>query len=391
MLLEQLFPYLRETPGKTLSRYHRFLQALRAYYQIRHHRFLASAGYEHVGISLLKQVLGEADYDWMSTKRDITSYMNHVQHIKPIMDGHYAQTVTGREYTNYFVGTIHSSRTTEFLAPTEDVAVFTKLPFDQKWDAWKSIKPVRLWYHDSPELSLNISHDRFNFHKTPPSYAVFTIDTVALTYKYHHWMKEGLGEEIRDRDGLTKQFFIHKHVICPMMEDLIDVWILQKILGSVLMYTAPSDIALEMAVDRERQYSDATVQYLDGMIALEEELNDIKESKLRPSIFLNSQVLFTGSLFDRIRESLTTVRTSSLRQYEYLSLLKDLDLIKLVMKIYDLSNLPTGRQIRLVAEREYRSMEKRKPWLRCGNTKIGNYIEQQVRTFGEDFLCSDRT
>lgn len=384
MLLLPLSDHFRIVPGRMFPRYRTYIDTLHNFF-IRHYdRFRLQYGHENKAVAMLRQVMNNADYDWMmKTNDDIDIYQHHLRYIKTDLDNVFSRVATGRDFKNHFISK-RLGECNEFIVPVEDVSSFSRLPFGAKWDKWQHVSPVKIWYHDSPEFTLNIMHDRVNFTEAAPTYCVILVDTLALCMKYYKWKRYGLNEEFRDKDTLTGQFFIHKHVICPMLYDLVDIWLLRQIVD-MIDHSYDSEYVNRSYNDvvTNSQYGQVGLRYSDGMKSLSVELNNIKENRLYPNVFLNSPLLLNSSITDRCNESLYKWSLSGLRQFEYLDIMKDLELLKAVVGIHALNpQLNTYKRLMIEAKRQYFRLLNRRPWNRCMNSDLANTIEDKVLDYG---------
>lgn len=388
-MLEYIDPFMPIVPGRAMNRYQQYLTNIRHFFTKHYARFRMGYGHEHLGIALMRQILNNVDYTWLQkNNNDITGYLNHLRFIKNDLDNVFNPVSTGRSFKHHFFSK-RLNDVAEYLCPIEDTNCLQYLPFGEPWEKWKSLRPVRIWYHDGPEFTLNILNDRVNYQKQAPNYAVILIDVVALAMKYYKWKYEnGQDEETRDAIDLTQQFFLHKYVICPLMYDLVDIWLLQQIKD----ITGVMDMGVVSLTDyndvmAESQYGQVGIRYQDGMLALFNEMQAIERGALLPNAFLNSHLLFTSSIAGRVKLAVDRWTVPSLRQYEYMDILKDMDLLRICLSIHTLnSKLPNFKNIVREMRIQYKRMHIRKPWSKCGNRHIASIVEDKVLEFGNDFF-----
>ena len=388
-MLEEYTRYYQLSTGRSLPRYTQYKHNLNLFVIRVFERFRRAYGFETTAVAMLRQILSNVDYEWMlRTNNDIDSYQGHVRFIKPTLDNIFDPVMSGRSFTNMFFSK-RLGKIEEYICPTEDINTLVTLPFGKDWNHWERVTPIKLWWHDSTEFSLNIMHDRVNFVQMAPTHAVLTIDTTALAYKYYYWKyKGGYQDDNREPEDATQQVFIHKHVICPLIYDLVNIWSLQQF-RQVLVSTSlgEEDTTQYMDINKDSQYGQVGLLYQSGIRGLATELEFVKRGAVLPITLINSPILFTETLQHRCTQTQHRWAISGLRQYEHIRVMRDIELVEGLAHLYQCN--PTHpatknfyRDLRIDTKR----LLQRRPWTHCANRKIAAIVEERIYAFQTSFL-----
>ena len=153
-----------------------------------------------------------------------------MRYIKHQLDEIFDRVSRGRGYHNLFV---KSNNVEEFVLPIEDINTIVNLPLDSNdWEVWKKVRPVRLWDHDSEEFTINLLNDQLHFSRGfEPTSVLVLIDVVALCIKYYIWLTYQRDKEPAKElaEYIPQQLFIHKYVMCDLIWDNSNIWLLNQI------------------------------------------------------------------------------------------------------------------------------------------------------------------
>lgn len=372
-MLQHLYPYIPEHAGYSLPSHQKFLRSIQITLS-KHKRYSErSMGYESPGISKLKQILNSVDYTWMRSKSLTDIYLNYLRHEKTSLDTIYSAVSTGQNFTRLFT----SGRAAEYLIPVDDYNTLTRLPLDSGWLYWQFLKPLQIHWIDTLELTYSVLNSKIQFYKTPPTYAVYSLDPIALILKYHLWRTEGITYESRPEDTLTPQYFLHRHVVVPLLSTLTNCWLLNA-MNTALSHQLDDEIVTNMMSNSiiNTQYTYDGIMLAEGMKSLVSTLAGIKKNT-HPRYLLNSPLfLYRGTLRDQVYSYLQDTPVARLIQYEYLTIMRDIDLYILIINLFALNkSLPIYRTMMLEQKRQWKRTLNRKPWDKCRNRNISATIE----------------
>lgn len=377
-MLSYLSRFITPHAGYKLPEYTLFIQNILIYLNKHVHRTELSMGYESPGISKIRQILNAVDYKWIQNRSHLDIYLNYLRYEKDVLDMIFSQVNTGQDFHGLYVS---GTTTSEYLIPVDDVDTFNRLPINESWIYWKYISPLKLHWTDTLELTFNVINSRIQYHKQQPVYNVYTLDTLALILKYIQWNREGKNEEIKPEDALTQQLFIHKYIIAPLLYDLTDCWLLQAIAMTIQnQFNTTNDVVSNQflnAID-DSQYAYMGIRLSDGFRILFREMQNIIHNThpkvlLNSPLFLNKRSLYKKYLYYQYMTPIAT-----LSSYEYLTIMRDIDLYDLILSIYKLSpNLPVTKSMMIEQKRQWNRILNRKPWNKCRNTTVSQIIQSK--------------
>ena len=370
---------------KTFPKYTHFLESQQAYLNHLRSQYVLAEGYEAPGIRLLRYILACADIPHLLTyTNNYDRYMDYVRYVKDSLSKIFGNVRTGRGYFQLFYAKTHYL-TEEFPLLTSDVNILSSLPFESNnWKDWYHVRPVRLWWHDAEEYSVNTKMDMVLYRYMPPSYSVTLIDVVGLVFKYLMWFKYCRPGLIADNDlarTIPEQYFLHKHVAIYWMEDLTNIWLLQQ-----LIHVLDTETFADCAQFRSTTLQDDNqTGYIntESRSAYEEVwkyLHALKNSSQSAETILSSPMFLHGQSFNSIiRNLLTHLDVPKLRQYEYFKWLRDIGYLKFFFKVWLLKKHNShAKRLFLLAEKELIHVENRKPWNQSNNTLLISQIKSYV-------------
>ncbi len=375
-MLSYLERFVDPHAGYKLPGYNLFIQNILIYLNRHIHRTELSTGYEGPGISKIRQILNTVDYKWIGDRSLTDVYLNYLRHEKDVLDMVFSQVNTGQHFHGLYV---NGKETSEYLIPVDDRDTLTRLPLDENWIYWKMIHPLKLHWTDTLELSFNVINSRIRYSKQHPTYNVYTLDSLALVFKYIQWTREGKDEEIRPDDALTQQLFIHKYVIAPLLYDLTDCWLLQAIDMTIQNQFDPkretTSTQFLRAID-DSQYTYMGVRLSDGFRTLANEIEDIV-ANTHPRVLMNSPLFLNKkSLYKKYNYYQNVTPVTDLAAYEYLTIMRDIDLYNLILSIYSLApHLPVSKSMMIEQKRQWNRILNRKPWNKCRNITVARIVQ----------------
>jgi len=388
-MLDSFLPYMRVLDKRAIPPYQLFLKEQSKIIYERYMRFYKALGHETRGMSLLRYILQFADMDYMRRQsNNYDRYLYHVRFMKKPLEETFDRVRRGTGYSNMFFSK-NEFGTAEYLIPAEDINSITNLPLETNdWSSWRKVRPLRLIAHDSNEYTINFVNDTFTYSDLPPSYAVIMIDVIALVFKYWSWYHTQRQNEPAQKlaEDAPQQLFLHKYVLCDLIWDNADVWLL-NLLANLQKSIAndnydPSMIKHE-SLQTEQQYGRLHLGVTAGL----EYLVDLFKSNsktYRPEGIINTRVLFSGSISGRINSLLNRWNMPILEQYDYLRWLRDRQLISFFINTFKAKEGYASTQ-RLLYNftKDFRRLLARRPWRYCINVALKYEIEKDMNLFLE--------
>jgi hypothetical protein len=216
------------------------------------------------------------------------------------------------------------------------------------------------------------------------------IDIVALALKYYSWYNYGrdleMAQELAEHN--PQQLFMHKYVLCDLIWDNTNVWILNQ-LSNVLDFLDSHEAneaknffdAKSLEVDA--QWGRIALNATEGFRYIARLLEDTDMS-LKPESLISSRILLDSSIYGRCELLSDRLTVPNLSQYEYLLWIRDRQLIKFIWKVYKRRpSLGATSQIRLALKKDFKRIVLRKPWMVCNNVLLKNQMEEEMNLFLE--------
>ena len=385
-MLNHLTRFLDTHAGYKLPGYNLFINNILIYLNRHVRRTELSTGYENPGVSKLRHVLNMIDYKWVGSRSLVDVYMNYLRHEKDLIDGVFSQVATGQHFKGLYV---NSHETSEYLIPVDDSNTLSRLPMEDNWIYWRIVRPLSLHWTDTLELSFNVINSRIRYSKEPPTYNVYTLDSIALILKYIQWNRDGISEEFRPEDTLNQQLYIHKHVIAPLLYDLTDCWLLKCIDMTIQNQFNPNrettSTLFLRAID-DSQYTYMGMRLTDGFRTLANEIQDVVKN-VHPRVLMNSPLFLNRkSLYRKYSTYHHDKPIATLGHYEYLNIMRDIDLYKLILSVYALNPaLPVTKSMMIEQRRQWNRILNRKPWNKCRNSTVAKMVQMKFLTMVSEY------
>ena len=388
-MLDSFLPYMRVLDKRAIPPYQLFLKEQSKIIYERYMRFYKALGHETRGMSLLRYILQFADMDYMRRQsNNYDRYLYHVRFMKKPLEETFDRVRRGIGYSNMFFSK-NEFDTAEYLIPAEDINSITNLPLETNdWSSWRKVRPLRLIAHDSNEYTINFVNDTFTYSDLPPSYAVIMIDVIALVFKYWSWYYTQRQNEPAQKlaEDAPQQLFLHKYVLCDLIWDNADVWLLNllaKLQKSIANDNYDPSMIKHESLQTEQRYGRLHLGVTAGL----EYLVDLFESNsktYRPEGIINTRVLFSGSISGRINSLLNRWNMPILEQYDYLRWLRDRQLISFFISTFKAKKGYASTQ-RLLYNftKDFRRLLARRPWRYCINVALKYEIEKDMNLFLE--------
>ncbi len=380
-MIETIFNYLKDD-HRVLPAYSNFLRSQSRYVRLMTHRFRMAPAHESRGLKLLRHILSLPDYDYLLSKNDnYDRYLDHLQYVRNDLIYVFDKTRRGSYYRRFFFKEGGPLATNEYLVPIEDMNTMSVLPFhSNKWDEWKDVHPVRLWFCDTDEYSIELLTDQIAYRALPPESAIILIDVIGLILKYFIWINKQMKHETEQRAYDTpQQYFLHKYVFDQFHQDLTDCWLLRQLDNVLSLEDDLDSYEFEkFRMSSTGQYGRISLNFSGAMKELTKEVSNIKNSQ-SPSSLMGSQLLIDGSLYRRAELSMTSLSAPRYRQYEYIRYMMNRDLFSIIKKLYNLRKTPTRDSMNRAIAREYKRMIARRPWNICTDINLKYWLEKDIR------------
>lgn len=380
-MLEKYSTHLRKATPKIIPTWTQYLTSLNIQKEQLRTRFLNSYGMEARGFQILRQMLDPVaeDIEYLTKQpHDYARYINYFLPTRANADRIFRPVDSGRVYRKVFYKK-GLFATNEYICPVDDVDHLATLPLGQSWEAWKSVQPVHLWYHDSQEYTLNVLTGQVLFKYTNPSYSVIFIDSIALKYKFYKYMTS----DVEGESAKTMHTFIQKHVFPFFFDDLQTIWVLNQILlcCDIEDTSRDTDDIMSDIQASDRQYGYIGGRHHEAVEDLLHALDDVRHGHIRVNSLMSAHLLPTGSIFDRIDYSLKHLDIIHLQQYNYMRILRDMSLFDLIVKMHmwrpDTEIFKSlARQMRY----ELNRLKINKPWSKINDTAIRAHVELWVNS-----------
>lgn len=381
-MISSIIQYTQNTEVRSLIKYQNFLKAQKEYTDEQYNTLFNTEGYASKGIRVLRYILNKIDYAYMDKQLnnyDRYTYYVHdaISELMPMID----RSTREGCYRDLFF-TNYTFTTDEYLLPILDTNTIINLPlYTDSWDEWVKVRPLYIWSHNSDELSLFLLNDTLRFKFAPPNYAVELLDISALILKYYIWTtKYKQYEEVVKGISITDPmlYFLHRYVLIDWVWDLVDIWLLRCF--DKLFDTEKKNLTdfLSQNLEYDKRYGKITAQSYDGFVSVWNLFEDIKKLT-SPNAFFSSNLLYSGSINDRVRNLNMNLDLPIQEQYEWLRWLRDKDLMKLYLKVYSLRpDNVICKRINASCKKKIKSYINQKIWKYCRNTIVRDTISSDI-------------
>ena len=348
-MLRETSRYIRRASPKSLPIYRQHIDNLKTYKNEHLNRFLKAPGYESYGMRLLRHILSFVNYTELNKLMDdYDKYNFYMRHIEDDLDGIFNPVRTGRCHFHHFLDkSVYMSN--EYLTPTNDNNYLKILPFNESYNEWMKLSPVTVWYYDSTELSQHLLGNMVRFKYFQPIYSLIFIDSVMLVMMYIKYLKNINYDGRRQEDLFDNQRkFLHEHVFSKMYNQTLDIWLFNQI--SELTDCETEDDVIRMCnINKslmDNRYGYVGGRYMDGNLELFKELQKVKNGNTSISSLFSSKLFLDDSLIDKMEHATTYLGVPELRQYKYLTLMRDFPILELIVKFYKHTpNISEGRSL----------------------------------------------
>lgn len=386
-MIDWILPFCKVAEAKALPQFQQFLKAEAEFIKHRYNQLFLAAGHESPGVKVLRYILQFVDIDYLDSQtNNYARYSYHLRFIRNDLTNIFDRSARGAGYHSLFFNP-SSFTTIEYLIPVEDVNSITGLPLDtDDWSEWRKVRTLRLWANDTDEFTTKLINDRIAYSVTPPNYAIELLDVVALVFKYYIWYKY---ERINEPAELLakynpQQLFIHKYVVCDLIWDLANCWLLRMLAKAVDATIALEDDEIfdSRSLQVDPQYGWIATPSRYGFRSITNLITDIGRN-VRPEAIFSSNILYGGSINDRIRLTDNRLVLPISRRYAWMRWMRDKDLVTIWLRIW--GSHQDGATAKTIFRNVSRDMKRSmlgKPW----DTIQNNYLRQNMETEMNELL-----
>ena len=382
-MLEFLEGFIEHSSPRLIPAWNQYVQNIETFKQPLLKRFLLANDYETSGVALIRYIFSCVDWNYMHhCSNDYQRYLYHLRYVRDDLENTFDHTTTGFKFFNLFTSK-HLGKVQEFIIPVEDSTSITNLPFDKGWDEWVKIRPVRYLTHDSPELTLNVEQDKVRFYRTPPTYAIISIDVIALVLKYWKYLTDAPVDP--EYVGKDQRRFIHKYVLFGFLDDLIDVFLIQHIKRISEVQDEDELNHFNVRSSSTQMYGYVGARYNEASRVLYREFQKVKSGTTRANMIFSSPLLgHKKSIVDRVNMIVNNLDVPRLRQYQFYRYLRDKDLFNMMMNIFKFRYMdPQYLRLQRVIKPKILRMIRNKIWLYMKDPVIRLQIQDEIEELNE--------
>lgn len=373
-----LRPFQIQTGGRFMAKMNGYIQTLSREVLYNMHRYTRGPYTENSGMLLLEHILGAADVETIRKEPDhYARYRKFLIPAKESLERIFDPTQQGLSKNGSFVDSSHKD-TKQYFLPVSTDSIYSDLPFNGSWEAWKRVRPFHAASLLTNELTFHAYQDDLKYRNDPPAVAVFTIDVCALVLMYCSYLDAIEGTEA---DIPTKvPVFLHQYVVYPNLQlDSVQLWIRNQyhecLTRSISTESSHKDYVWVTA--NNGRIGSQYPQFVEDVYSL---MGWCKEGSLLPNSFLESLHFLNGdtflSLYKKVRQSLTVPALRQYRWSEYLIYERWLDFFIRVMLLNPQWSEFYGAATYL--QRDLRLFSLTRPWVNITDTFTQTYIQTSI-------------
>lgn len=331
-------------------------------------RHFNGSGLSTPGINLMEHILSLVNYDQLASFRnDYERYTLYLINLR----SEFTEVIGPNSYSKIWTGAfIYGNRTKEVIVPVQCDDYFKYYPFGKTWDSWKSVQPLFLITHNSPEYTINVMQDVIKFDKRPPDYAFFGIDPIVLILQRYHYL-EWCGQT--KTNPLSTTDYLHKYVTINLMADCQDIWIRNRTLD-MIQSTSTDYLTDDTFVynptfnyigKQYERFSDA-VNYISNLLA---------SGNITPEDAFASLPMPTGYYNEWIQRRMHMLYVPEERQFQWILLARDMQDMFLLTGVFLLNK--TNPQSITFYRNMYRtltSVGRNHTWDQCKDSPLATQL-----------------
>lgn len=376
MLFRAIETYLStRAPARVMPHLKAYVETLNVSRGLISARYLNAPGDESPLVVLLRKILADADIPSLMRKpTDFACYSEILTYTVSQLNAIFNTVTTGLHFSRIAIRQ-SSGHTEEFFIPVSCQDPFTDLPFDQGWDAWRNVRPLRMVDNDSQELTFATYQDQIVFSKQPPKRVVFTIDVVALVLQHVAFLRES-------EQAISEADYFHRYVLVSLLQDLQDLWlanIYAALLENPTRFTSNTRLFINQ-VTGDTCYGYPGSELTLALRELSGTIDTCQRGLVSPTTLVQSLVLSGGSLTTYLQRLVDTTTVNDQRQYYWVEYLRDIRWLTILYYAYQLQ--PTSapaHNLRVNLSRDIPILVGTRFWNSARSETVREAIEQDVR------------
>ena len=365
---------LRPSPPRIYPKISGYLQTLNQEILYNAHRYNSMPGHDHPGMMLLASLLDQADIPHLREIPDqFDRYRYGVIEQLESLERNFDPVQQGINTQGRFLPH-QNHRTRQVLVPVRCDSPYSDLPMGSDWSAWSRVRPLRVAYADSTELTFHTYQDVLNYRKDIPKLVVLTLNVTALVMMYSVY-RDTVAE-----DSPSPLDFLHRYVVYPALtEDNAQLWI-------VTQYIQALDTARE-PISGTKDYVWETAnngrigsQYGSFLLDVYAAKKACETGAILPNTLLSSLKLLHGSnILDYYKSFRRTNVVPELTQYRWCEFLVYMRWLELFVKSALLYK-PWWEQKFTLAylARDVRLLNNSHPWTNISDQSIRKMISDKL-------------
>jgi hypothetical protein len=318
------------------------------------------------GVQLLKRIIEYVDTDYLlKNSDDVSNYINYLADLKPELDSLFDQVYINKIYTNIFIKS-DKVKCSEYIIPIYCTDYLSQLPFNQSWDYWSTLSPVRILDTDSRELTFLTITDQVVYRKSMPTRAIIGIDVIMLILQCVNYLRTDQSVEL--------YAYLHHHVLSGFLIDLENLWLRN-------LYTDRMKVKLyNMHASVTDFYGIQGIQYDSFIYDTDKLIGNCRDMSISSDVFLNSLRLSDTSVIEYLVDDyLPSTNLPALRQYRWLDYLKEASWIDLILSSYALQpDMVATRNLKKTLKRVLQITKNTKFWTFCHDINVRDYIQENL-------------
>ena len=341
-MLEELSQYYRAgVTERTFPRYRQYVEQVHMRARELSKRVLSLRQITPtIGNQLLVNLIKIIDpCDLLRRGDDFYIYSTQVDTIIDSVKTIYNVPMSGKMFQKCFTLGAQNAIVQDYVLIPKDNDLLKFAPMGAPYQQWKRYYPLKLWYHDSPEQTLDVfsAGGIYRFHEVSPSFCVWMLDLTLFIVRTVAYF--------RADPTLTREHYssyIRDEVLVSLVQDSVDLWFLK--LHDAALRISLGEISLD---DVLQQYTRTQTQYsyIGSMLPpvlreIVELYNLVKDRSMRPREFLGLQIFrgCTTSMSSLISEIPLRYAISHHAQCRVYRVLRDMPYMDYLIRLYTLAN-----------------------------------------------------
>lgn len=337
-------------------------------------RISSAAGFESNLIVMLRNILANAEIPLLLNKpSDLERYYDILVYTTPRLNAIFDAVTTGLTFHDMAIRR-SPAHTEEFFIPVSCRDPSTDLPFDQGWDVWQTVKPLRLVDIDSLELTFSTLQDQIVFSKISPSRAVMTIDVVAMVLQYIAFLSV-------DDQSFSQPEYLHRYVMVHLLQDLEDLWLVNVYDRMIADPDSSANPKVCLShIQYETQYGFPGVELLSALQEISTLISTCRRGSITPAVVLRSLLLSHESVPGFLETLLNTTTTDERIQSNWMEYLRDIRWLKLMYDVYQLQpDFVATKNLKNNLKRDIPILIAMRPWMHARSPTVRNFMEHDFK------------